>query len=50
MDEVRAERLIKKYGSTCNALLAIINVWPQKSKYQKNPGLIPSLEYLVRAM
>ena len=45
MDEVRAERLMEKHG--CNALLNIIQMWPQLEKYQKNPELIPSLEYLV---
>ena len=48
MDEIRAERLIAKHGSTCDALLAIVYKWPKAKKYQKNPELIPSLEYLVR--
>lgn len=46
MDEVRADRLIGKHGK--NALLVIIQEWPQKNKYKDKPELIPSLEYLVR--
>lgn len=45
MDEVRVDRLIKKYDK--NALLVIIHDWPQKKKYRDKPELIPSLEYLV---
>ncbi|RMX39952.1 hypothetical protein pdam_00021267, partial [Pocillopora damicornis] len=44
MDEVRVDRLIKKYDK--NALLVIIHDWPQKKKYRDKPELIPSLEYL----
>ncbi|XP_027051176.1 uncharacterized protein LOC113678493, partial [Pocillopora damicornis] len=45
MDEVRVDRLIKKYDK--NALLVIIHDWPQKKKYRDKPELIPSLEYLI---
>ena len=45
MDEVRADRLIEKHSK--NALLVIIQEWPQKRRYIEKPELIPSLEYLV---
>lgn len=48
MDEIRAERLIAKHGSTCDALFYIIYKWPKAEKYQEHPELIPSLEHLVR--
>ena len=48
MDEVRADRLTERYGK--NSLLVIIREWPQKKKYKEKPELIPSLEYLVRAL
>jgi hypothetical protein len=44
MDEVRAERLMKKFGN--KVLLVLIYWWP-KEKYKKNPELMPGLEYLV---
>ena len=46
MDELRVEKLIDKYQD--QALLVIIDKWPNQPKFQGKPETIPSLEYLVR--
>lgn len=45
MDEVRTDRLMKKYGK--DSLLVIIRDWPVRGKYKDKPEMVASLEYLV---
>ena len=45
MDEVRTERLMARHG--IDTLLVLIRDWPSSEKYENEPVLLASLEYLV---
>ena len=52
MDEVRVERLIRKYKDSGELVsedpaLVMLKVWPASKQYQDNSDRLPGLEQLV---